>query len=48
MILIKREWDDNIKMDLKKQDGVCGLDLPDVGYEPVAGSCEHVNEFLVL
>jgi hypothetical protein len=26
----------------------CGLEPPDIGQEPVASSCEHVNEFWIL
>jgi hypothetical protein len=32
-------WEDNIKMDLRKWDGVVWT-----GYGPVEGSCEHGNE----
>jgi hypothetical protein len=37
-----RRWDDNIKMGNKF--GGCGFDSPDSGWEPMALSCEHVNE----
>ena len=39
------EWKDNIKMN-RKCDGVYGMGSCGSGQGPVAGCCEHGNEFL--
>jgi hypothetical protein len=38
----RRRWDYNTKMDLRM--GRCRLDSSGLGYVPMEGSCEHVNE----
>jgi len=40
----KRRWEENIKTDLQKWGGVCGLDRSGSGYGELAGACECGNE----
>jgi hypothetical protein len=38
-------WEDNIRMDLREiESKAVGLNASALGYGPVVGSCEHVNE----
>ena len=40
----RRKWEDNIKMDLVKKYGLCGLDSSGSEQEQVVGCCRQGNE----
>lgn len=40
----KHIWEDNTKINLKRQSGECGVELSRSGQGLVAGSCEHGDE----